>query len=81
MQQIKTRSGTTRKNEIFERIEDSMIVAEKRINVLISNDFTIILPPFCHLIVFDLQQLHFQVLQNRLLELIQYSGRSYNRDL
>ena len=42
MQQIKTRSGTTSRNEMLERIEDSMIVAENKINVVISIDFTIL---------------------------------------
>ena len=42
MQQIKTISGTTSRNEMLERIEDSMIVAENKINVVISIDFTIL---------------------------------------
>ena len=67
MLQIKTKSGTTSKNEIFERIEDSIITAEKRKSVVIKRDLTIANLLCGRSTVFDLQQLHFQDEKNQLL--------------
>ena len=41
MHEIRTKSGTTSKNEMFESIEDSIITQEKIINVLTKRDLTI----------------------------------------
>ena len=58
IEQINTKSGTTSKKLIFERIEDSIITALNKIKVLIKKGLIISLPlvcqySFCHLILFD----------------------------
>ena len=45
-------SGTTSRNEIFESIEDSIIVAENKMSVLIRSDFTMLYSPFLSLSCF-----------------------------